>query len=139
MKKPAPKKKLDPRQIKFLACYLDPKGPTFGNATQSALEAGFGPAYAKNITGQMPVWLSENISNLKLLIQAEKNLMKFLKHHQDPKLQLDVTKFVARTLGNGKYNAGGRHVFTGRRPIERVDYDEEGKKRLQKYLDNLED
>jgi hypothetical protein len=34
---------LNERETKFLACFLSPKSKTFGNATRSAIAAGFGP------------------------------------------------------------------------------------------------
>ena len=39
-----------PQQEKFLILYLDPSSPTFGNAYQSAMEAGFAESYARVIT-----------------------------------------------------------------------------------------
>lgn len=39
-----------PQQEKFLILYLDPSSPTFGNAYQSAMEAGFSETYARIIT-----------------------------------------------------------------------------------------
>jgi hypothetical protein len=41
----------NPKQLLFCAFYLDPKLPdTFGNAYQSALQAGYSDNYAKQIT-----------------------------------------------------------------------------------------
>ena len=37
--------KPDPRQALFLKHYLDPKSPTFSNALQSALKAGYEQEY----------------------------------------------------------------------------------------------
>lgn len=65
---------LTPQQELFLERYTNPKSPTFGNATQSALSANYSREYAENITGLMPDWLSENIGDMKRLKRAEKNL-----------------------------------------------------------------
>jgi hypothetical protein len=65
---------LNPQQELFLAEYINPKSPNFGNAVQSALKAGYTESYANNITGLMPDWLSENIGDMKRLRKAEKVL-----------------------------------------------------------------
>lgn len=67
-------KLLNKQQELFLERYTNPKSPFFGNAYKSALEAGYSEEYSQNITGQMPEWLSENISDMKRLKRAEKNL-----------------------------------------------------------------
>jgi len=96
--------KPDPRQAVFLSYYLDPKSGTFSNAYQSAIKAKFSEEYAQNITGQMPTWLSEAISDQSMLSKAERNLDKFLDYQEDPKIQADITKFVAKGLGKAKYS-----------------------------------
>lgn len=45
---------LNPQQELFLERYTNPKSPTFSNALQSALEAGYKQEYAENITTLMP-------------------------------------------------------------------------------------
>lgn len=65
---------LTPQQQLFLKYYLDPKSPTFGNALQSALKAGYAQEYAESITYKMPDWLSENVGKATLLNKANKNL-----------------------------------------------------------------
>ena len=65
---------LDPRQNLFLGYYIDPKSETFSNALQSALKAGYSQDYAENLTGQMPVWLSEKLGKLKMVEKAERNI-----------------------------------------------------------------
>lgn len=65
---------LTPQQQAFLKGYLDPKSPTWGNALQSALKAGYSQEYSENITNQMPDWLAENLGRTKLVQKAEKNL-----------------------------------------------------------------
>lgn len=69
----------DPRQQLFLAYYKDPKSPTFCNARQSALRAGFAENYADNILDQQPTWLMESLGGMSpLLAKAERNLEEFL-------------------------------------------------------------
>lgn len=73
--------KLDPRQSLFLAYYLEPKSQSFGNATKSAILAGFEEDYAKNIWNRMPTWLSKKVDEFKtsrLLEKAESNIDKML-------------------------------------------------------------
>jgi hypothetical protein len=114
---------LDPRQVKFLTLYLDPSSPTFGNALQSGINAGFSHQYSESITAQMPAWLSENLGNTKMLSKAERNLDDMLdmspeiemtnkdgetyKRYSTEKLKVkaDITKFVASTVGRNKYGA----------------------------------
>lgn len=72
---------VDPRQSIFLANYLDQKSPTFSNALQSALAAGYAQEYAENITSQAPDWLSERLGELRseqMLRKAERNLDEML-------------------------------------------------------------
>lgn len=73
--------KLDPRQSLFLAYYLDPKSQSFGNATKSAVLAGFEREYAENIMSLMPEWLSAKIGQYRksaMLEKAERNLDEML-------------------------------------------------------------
>jgi len=65
---------LNPQQELFLERYTNPKSPTFSNAVQSAIEAGYTENYANNITGLMPDWLFDYIGDMKRLKRAEKNL-----------------------------------------------------------------
>lgn len=107
----------DPRQALFLSYYLDPTSATFSNALQSALRAGYSQKYAEVLTGQMPDWLSENLSDNKRLSKAEKILDKTLEleavneegkvDNQLLKTQTDVAKFVANTIGKSKYSTKG--------------------------------
>lgn len=65
---------LTPQQEAFLSCYTDPKSPTFSNAYQSALEAGYSKEYAESLTSKSLKWLSENVGDLNRLQKAEKVL-----------------------------------------------------------------
>lgn len=69
----------DPRQQLFLAYYKDPKSPTFSNALQSGLKAGFSQEYSENILSKQPDWLVEMVGvTSPLLAKAERNLKEFL-------------------------------------------------------------
>lgn len=73
--------KLDPRQSLFLAYYLDPKSQSIGNASKSAVLAGYDQKYAENIMSLMPEWLSAKIEQYRsssLLEKAERNIDKYL-------------------------------------------------------------
>lgn len=72
---------VDPRQSLFLANFLDTKSPTFSNALQSALSAGYAQEYAESITSQAPDWLTERLGELNsenMLRKAERNLDEML-------------------------------------------------------------
>lgn len=72
---------VDPRQSLFLSKYLDTKSPTFSNALQSALAAGYSQQYAESLTSQAPDWLSERLGELhseQMLRKAERNLDEIL-------------------------------------------------------------
>lgn len=107
--------RVDPRQALFLSYYFDQKSKTFSNALQSALKAGYEQEYAETITAQMPKWLSESISEAKIIKKAEKNLDEFLeKESEDPidkKIKADMTKFALERLNKKKYSA--RTELTG--------------------------
>lgn len=132
---------VDPRQALFFSYYIDPKSPTFSNALQSALRAGYAQEYAESLTAQMPKWLSESLGEMSMLAKAEKNLNKVLDLntelgdtglHSDKllRIQADVSKFIAERLGRKKYGESEKpsgntlniNVFTseqGRRIAER--------------------
>lgn len=69
---------IDPRQALFLTYYLNPESPTFSNALQSGIKAGYSQEYSESIMSLMPAWLSEKIGNSPLLLKAERNLDKIL-------------------------------------------------------------
>lgn len=94
----------DPRQQLFLKYWLDPREKTFSNAYKSALKAGYGEEYAKNITGQNPDWLSEYISTNSMLLKAVNNLNKFLDNDEDAQYQWKATELVARTIGKKQFS-----------------------------------
>lgn len=99
---------LSPQQIQFLSHYTNPESETFSNAYRSALKANYSEEYAQNITGQLPDWLSESISDIKMLKKAERNLDKALDIDINNKeigdRSLKATLFVAERLGKKKYS-----------------------------------
>ena len=133
----ATKKKtiLDPKQQAFLEYYVDPKSSSFSNAKESALKAGYSKEYAKNITGQMPDWLSENISRMQMLSKAERNLNQFLDEEKDLKVKADITKFVAKTVGKDVYSERTEHTGKDGDPIE-IDIESASTVELLKLLND---
>lgn len=73
-----------PQQEKFLAYYLTPKSPTFGNPYTSAMEAGYSESYAKIIAAPSVnrAWVNE-----------AKNLIKFGPEHVIQLLQDEATDY----------------------------------------------
>ena len=110
-------KALTPQQTEFLSYYLDPKSETYSNATQSSLKAGYSEEYSKNMTGQLPEWLSENISKLgKVVLKAEKNLDNFM-DSDDERVRADMTKFALTRLKKEVYSDRTEHTGKGGKPI----------------------
>lgn len=70
---------LNPKQADFLNHYLDKSSPTYANALQSAIKAGFSEEYAKKITVLAPKWLSESIQNYAARFDDELLFKKHLK------------------------------------------------------------
>lgn len=103
---------LTPQQQAFLANYLDPKSDTWSNAYQSAIKAGYAEEYAKNMTGQMPNWLSENINDTSLLQTALNNLNEFLTTSDEriQNIKWDATKTVLKGLAKSKFSERTEHT-----------------------------
>jgi hypothetical protein len=108
--KPKRKYELTPNDKKAacIAAYNNPESPTFGNALQSALSAGFAESYARNICGQKPKWFVENTRHGELMELAEQKLKHYLEiAPEDPavmKIQQDTAKFVTANLGKERYS-----------------------------------
>lgn len=109
---------LTPQQIAFLKGYTDPKSPTWGNALQSALKAGYSQEYSESITAKMPDWLAENVGKSKLVQKAEKNLELALDGLLDDpekgkkEIQYKATEFSLKTLKKETYSE--RTELTGK-------------------------
>lgn len=114
---------LTPQQELFLSYYINPKSDTFGNAYTSAVKAKYEESYARNISGEMPDWMRENMGDMAMLRKAEKVLEKTLEDEYaietiynegeevgekiNPalsKIQQDSAKFLAERLAKQKYS-----------------------------------
>lgn len=98
---------LDPRQKLCWSNYINPSSETFGNATQSAIKAGYTPDYADQIT--TVDWFKGKVRRLNMVSKAERNLDNTLdlvtinkEGYEDPqllKIKVDVSKTIVQTLG----------------------------------------
>ena len=103
-KQKAKEKEFTPQQIKFAMFYYLPDSPTFGNALQSALRAGFSDQYARSITVKNLNWIKDVVSEIggkgvtkdKLVRKAKRVLDKSL-DSEDEKIAQDTAKFIAKT------------------------------------------
>jgi len=68
----------NPRQALFLQLYFDHRSPTWGNAKQSAIAAGFSEEYADVITYQQPKWFSDFIGQQDIASLIEKHVAEVL-------------------------------------------------------------
>lgn len=150
---------LDPRQKKCWDAYVNPKSPTFGNATQSAISAGYDEDYAEQIT--TAEWFLVKLRRLNLLGKSEKVLeetidmpvqtLKIPRYSDeedeideveyvvtDPALvrvRLDAAKFVAERLGKTEgYTTRTEVSGPDGGPIEIAD---ERKKEIENALDDV--
>lgn len=138
--------KPDPRQAEFLKGYLDPKSPTYANALQSALKAGYEREYAENITHLEPNWLSEAIGSEQMVKKAERNLNKILDMNAVTeegkvdtsllKVVADTSKFVTERLAKDKYSQKQVTEHTGK--VELVDNSELDKLAEEMHKKNRE-
>lgn len=100
----------DPRKQMCWAAYVNPKSETFGNATQSAIRAGYEPDYADQITTSE--WFKGRLRRLNMLGKAEKALDETLEYNPvnedgrvDPgiaRIRLDAAKHITSTLGKNE-------------------------------------
>lgn len=68
----------DPRKALFLRMYFDKESPTWGNAKQSAIRAGFSEEYADCITYQKPKWFTDFGQQQNFVDLAEGHLREVL-------------------------------------------------------------
>lgn len=67
------------QQIRFIEAYFDPKSPSFGDAKNSGIAAGFSETYAEVLGTNRPKWLSVFISrHTKLIDRATDRLEEVL-------------------------------------------------------------
>lgn len=69
---------LTPRQALFLQLYFNHQSSTWGNARQSALQAGFDEAYANRITYDQPQWFSDFLRRNTLIDKIERHFQEVL-------------------------------------------------------------
>lgn len=124
--------RLSPMQTRFLVFYLDPNSETFNNAYQSAIKAGYAEEYSRNLTGQMPKWLSETINDSALVSKALCNVSELLEQNKDIRVKADITKFVLERLHKVKYAA--RTELTGDKGKDLITLTSEEKEQLDKIL-----
>lgn len=111
---------IDPRQKLCWDFFVNPKSPTFANAYQSAIKAGYSKSRALKIT--VAPWFEIRHRRFCLKNKAEKNLEEFLnidvnlqskaERAEWSRIKLDATKFVNKTLGRKHY--GDKAVLTGK-------------------------
>lgn len=97
-------KEFTPQQIKFAMFYYLPDSPTYGNARQSALRAGFSDKYSRNITVKNLNWIKDVVLEIggkgvtkdKLVRKAKRVLDKSL-DSENEKIAQDTAKFIAKT------------------------------------------
>lgn len=124
-----PKRVQDPRTALFKANYTDPKSGTFGNATRSAIKAGYSETYADNLCHLMPAWFSDLLEDdgmmrADMLRKAQRNIKAIVDEPKpetkdDKNLWFKASEFVSGTLGRDFYStrqevtgADGRRLFT---------------------------
>jgi len=151
---------LDPRQKMCWELYIDPKSKTFGNATQSAIKAGYEPDYADQIT--TVEWFKGKVRRLNMLNKAEKVLDEVLETNhvvkkigafgpvRDPetkefifepdpsllKIKQDTAKFLAERLGKDE-GYSSRSELTGKNGEKLFDLAEDEKEMIDKALDEI--
>lgn len=112
---------MDPRQKLCWDSYINPASKTFGNATQSAILAGYEPDYADQIT--TVEWFKGKVRRLNMLSKGEKVLDETLSYDAIDekgkvdvgiaKIKLDAAKFVNSTLGKDE-GYSTRQEMTGK-------------------------
>jgi len=113
----------DPRQDLFLSKYLDPNSPTWSNAYQSALQAGYEDEYAKALLSKMPTWLAEKVKDTQLVSKALRNLEMGLEGMlDDPEkggkpLQSRLTEFTLKGLQKTKWSERYEHTGKDGEPL----------------------
>lgn len=97
-------KNYTPQQLDFARRYYLMSSPTYGNAMQSAIDAGFSEKTAKNMTVKGLEWMKNIqvdigggvITKESLVKQAKVGLEKSLRS-EDEKIVLDASKFTLKT------------------------------------------
>ncbi len=125
--------KPDPREAEFLKNYLNPKSPTYSNAKQSALKAGYSESYALNITNLLPNWLSESIEHAEVAEQAFENLREFLKEEENSNIKWKSTKFALENLMEEVFGKN-LDITSGGKSLSDPELSEEQKQKLAEEI-----
>lgn len=127
---------LTPQQELFLEGYLTPTSPTWGNALQSALKAGYSREYSENITNLMPLWLKGVLDDNSLVQRALDNLSDYIGNSKNQNIQWDATKFVLTTLGKNKFST--RNELTGKdgKDLFNPEKEEQANKAISSFLND---
>lgn len=98
---------LDPRQKLCWENYVNPKSETFGNATQSALAAGYEESYADTLS--QSEWFCAKMWKLNATFTSERKIREILELPLNDlegrvdigvaRIQADLAKFMTSTLG----------------------------------------
>lgn len=103
-KSPAVTKNYTPQQVDFAMRYYLPNSDTYGNAYQSAINAGYSEGQAKNITSNDYQWLEKismdiygEATDKKNLVSKAKKVLSESLDGRDKRLAQDTAKFIAKT------------------------------------------
>jgi len=103
-KSPAVTKNYTPQQVDFAMRYYLPNSDTYGNAYQSAIDAGYSEGQAKNITSNDYQWLEKismdiygKATDKKNLVSKAKKVLSESLDGRDKRLAQDTAKFIAKT------------------------------------------
>jgi len=140
---------LDPRQKLCWENYINPESDTFGNATQSAIKAGYTEGTANQITTFD--WFIGKLRRLNMRSKAEEVLKEMIEmddaqqvivdgrvlkvKKRDPaltKIKQDTAKFVSERLSKDEWSQ--RSELTGKDGSELVPTDEKTKENIDKAI-----
>jgi hypothetical protein len=114
---------MSPMQLLFLKSYLDVTSPTFADSRKSALAAGYSEKQSEDFVHRLPSFVKNALDESGLLTKAIRNIEHFLDYDADPKIQADMTKFVATTLGKHRFNTRIEvDISSGGQPITGINY-----------------
>ena len=121
---------LDPRQKMCWEFYTTPKSETFGNATQSAIKAGYTDGTADTIT--LTEWFCGRLWKLNAVLKGENKLRELMElpivdvegkvDVGIARIQADLAKYVTSTLGKDE-GYSSRSEVTGKDGKDLVDTD----------------
>ena len=137
---------LDPRQKTCWEFYIDPKSETFGNATKSAMKAGYTAGTADTIT--VTEWFIGRLWKLNSVSKAEDTFKKILELpsiDEESKfdsgvlrIQADIAKFLASTQGkdDGYSTRVENTGKDGKDLIPSAEHNKKASDAVNEFLDN---